>query len=313
MSKTILVTVADDRSGRKMGLYGKTQDFIKDLFESHTEFGITDFLMWKWEDIKNSIYYEHYKERLDIIDPEINGRLYKPLAIKEGLSKIEEGDFLVYNDTSHELWKGTENIDCNLYSVDILKKLCIGNGGILSALGEFDHDGIQCRGLGYPNPYNYDALGYHTHEVFTKPECMDIMDPDRKYLYCMQHASGFLVLQKNEKSIKFVDDWIYYNSDPNCCEVSANHPHRSDQSISGLLVNKLGNKLIRCLLGKDQHKVINPYNLLSFSQKNTVYHFIDSIQSKRNKIIWLNDSKNDSEEYKGKYFLDNWCVKYREI
>lgn len=310
-NKVILVTVADDRSGRKNGAYGKTQDKIELLFKSRSNFGITDYLMWKWQDIIESKYYEQYKSRLDIINPELNGRLYKPLAIKEALSHIDIDDFLIYNDTSQELWNGVENINWDLYDLNVLKNLCMFNGGILTAHAEFDHDGIQCRNIGWPNPYNYDVPGYHTHEIFTRPECLSIMDPDDKYKYCLQHASGFIVLQKNEKSIKFIDDWIYYNNIPECCEISLTHPHRTDQSISGILINKLENKLIRCLLGRDQRLVINPYNLLSFCQKNTEYKFVDSIQPMQNKKIYIDINKNLNSRYLGKSFSDNWCVDYR--
>ena len=314
MSKTILVTVADDRSGRKDGAYGKTQDYIENIFRSHSEFGITDYLMWKWEDIKNSIYYEKYKDRLDIIDPETNGRLYKPLAIKEALNRIEEGDFLIYNDTSPELWNGIDSISWDRYNSRILRELCISNGGILTSLGEFDHDGIQCRQIGWPNPYNYDAAGHHTHETFTNKACMSVMDLEGKYLYYLQHASGFIVLQKNDKSLKFIEDWIYYNNIPECCEskYSINEePHRTDQSISGILINKLENNLIRCLLGRDQYSIINPYNLLSFSQIGTNYNFISSKQEKQNKRIYLDPNKRESEKYKGTFVIDNWCVENR--
>jgi len=313
-NKTILVTVADDRSGRKNGVYGKTQDYIESLFKAHPEFGVTDFLMWKWEDIKNSSYYDEYKDRLDIIDPETNGRLYKPLAIKDALTKIEDNDFLIYNDTSPELWNGIEFITWSRYNSNVLKDLCIGNGGILTSLGEFDHDGIQCRQIGWPAPYNYDAIGHHTHETFTNKSCMSIMDPDEKYLYYLQHASGFIVLQKNEKSLKFIDDWIYYNAMPECCESKDainGEPHRTDQSISGILINKLENNLIRCLLGREQYTVINPYNLLSFSQIGTNYYFVNSRQLKQNKRIYQDPNKRESDKYKGTFVIDNWCVENR--
>ena len=307
MNKTILVTVADDRSGRKDGAYGKTQKYIESVFKSHPEFGITDYLMWNWDDIKNSKYYITYKNQLDVVNPEMNGRLYKSLVIKEGLSKIGDGDFLIYNDTSQELWKGLDLLNWDLYDLEVLKQSCIKNGGILTAHAEFDHDGFT--GI----PVKPGTPGFHTHEIFTRSECLDIMDPEGKYTYCLQHASGFVVLQKNEKSIKFVDDWIHYNTIKDCHEISISEPHRTDQSISGILINRLENKLIRCLLGSQQHIVINPYNLLSFCQKKTNYSFVDSIQQMQPKRIFIDMNKEKNERYIGKPFTDLWCTEYRKI
>jgi SAM-dependent methyltransferase len=283
----ILVTVADDRSGRKEGKYGETQDYIEDLFRAHPEFGIDKYLMWNWDDIKSSRYYNIYKDQLDLEDAELSGRLYKPLLIKEGLDMIEDGEFLIYNDTSIELWKGLDGLDWSKYSSDVLKELCLRNGGILTSHVEFNYDNeAGYVGIGYPdNRHYYDVPGHHTHETFTRSACMDIMDPDRKYLHCLQHASGFIVIQKNEKSIKFINDWINYNTIYDCHTAVVGEPHRTDQSISGMLINRLSNKLVYSLLGYDQFKVINPYNLLSFSQVETDYKFIDSIQPKQEKRI----------------------------
>lgn len=303
----ILVTVADDRSGRKGGRYGVTQNFIIDFFTRNKKLGIDRLLMWKWDDIKKSEFYSEYKHRLDITNPQINGRIYKPLAIKAALNKIEDGEFLVYNDTSPELWAGIDSIDTNRYDLDILKKLCLKNGGILTAHVGFDHDGTKHLYVQYPDP------GYHIHETFTKSKCLEIMDPDGKFTYCLQHASGFMVLRKDEKSKKFIDEWIYYSSIPDCIEATKDDvQHRTDQSVSGILINKMGNRLVRCLPGHLQHTVINPYNLFSFCQIETEYNFTDSIQPMRNKKIYLDENKINNPKYANIQFSDNWCTKNRD-
>lgn len=56
MNKTILVTVADDRFGRKEGLYGATQDRITRLFQEHPSLGIEPH-PYKWEDFARSAFY----------------------------------------------------------------------------------------------------------------------------------------------------------------------------------------------------------------------------------------------------------------
>ena len=97
--KTIFVTVSDDRSGRKNGLYGKTQDKVLTFLQNNS-FGITDFLFLKYDDILQTEFYNQNKLILDIVEPAFNGRCYKPYAILEGLNKINDNDFLIYNDVS---------------------------------------------------------------------------------------------------------------------------------------------------------------------------------------------------------------------
>ena len=107
--KIVLVTVSDDRSGRKDGKYSETQDRVLDLFRNNSTFGVTDFSFWKWEDIKNSEFYKKNNRMLDQIDPAMNGRCYKPFVILESLRSAEDGDFIIYNDVSPELWSKWEH------------------------------------------------------------------------------------------------------------------------------------------------------------------------------------------------------------
>jgi len=60
--KVILVTCSDDRSIRKNGIYGKTQDKIYDFFKNkNNSFGITDFLFVKYDDILKTDFYKENK------------------------------------------------------------------------------------------------------------------------------------------------------------------------------------------------------------------------------------------------------------
>jgi hypothetical protein len=120
------------------------------------------------------------------------------------------------------------------------------------------------------------------------------------YKYSLQHASGMIVLQKCQKSIDFVNEWLHYNLIDECCslgwiidtkpvfweeEVNAygKFGHRHDQSISGLLINKMHNKLV---------KSVSNYNFLSFCRKDYNYTFIDSVKPK-NDYQLVNTLVND--------------------
>ena len=268
-NKVYFVTVSDDRSGRKGGKYGETQDKIDSLLKNNKIFlGIEKHFSYKWEDIRNSSFYEENKNLLKWVTPYIHGRVYKPYVILESLKKINYNDYLIYNDCSPEHWEKTFNDfesfkSENVYDIEILKTLCKNNNNILSIYVENGDD--SWRG----------GEGPHTHERMTTPICLEVMKCD-KYKHYLQHASGLIVLRKNEKTMKFAQEWLHYNSINKCCsladvkELEKNknyteiyykndvylkrnggnlnywkegikknkrlHGHRHDQSISGLLL-----------------------------------------------------------------------------
>lgn len=280
MQRTIFVTVSDDRCGRKGGIYGKTQDKIfKFLSVDNPDFGITDYLFLKFEDIVKTEFYTNNRLTLDIGDPNINGRCYKPYAILEGLSKINNGDFLIYNDVSPELWKfiETESKIKGGYTLDIIKELCTHNGGILTA--------AVCSYMGNPQE------NYHRHEFYTLDRCMKRMNLE-EYKHSLQHAGGMIVLQKADKTVKFVEEWLHYNMIDECAslgtvpedpevevvadfwiaECTRKLGHRHDQSISGLLINKMNNRLVIA----PTTSVYPLYNFLSYCIFRGQYYLIDS-------------------------------------
>ncbi len=287
--KVILVTFSDDRAGRKMGLYSETQDKCYDFFKNKIpSFGITDFLFMKFNDIINTDFYNKNKTMLDIREADMNGRCYKPYAILEGLKKINTGDFLIYNDCSPELWSfiDTNNcIDSEKYNINVIKQLCVKNNGILTPfVGAF---------MGNPTE------NYHRHEFYTLDRCMKKMNLE-KYKYSLQHASSMIVLQKTEKSVNFVEEWLKFNLMDECAslgyinedtknninrnfwdeEYIHKSGHRHDQSISGLLINKMDNDLI---IAPNNFYHIN--NFLSYCLLNSNYEFINSNQPKTINII----------------------------
>jgi hypothetical protein len=297
MQRTIFVTVSDDRCGRKGGMYGKTQDKVFEFLSvDNPSFGITDYLFLKFEDILKTDFYTKNKLTLDIADPNINGRCYKPYAILEGLTKINDGDFLIYNDVSPELWKfiDTNKQISENYRLDIIKELCVHNGGILTAAVE------SIIGTSLEN--------YHRHEFYTLDRCIKRMGLE-EYTSSIQHASGMVVLQKSEKTLRFVEEWLRYNLIDECAslgtvpddpavkivadfwgaECDRKLGHRHDQSISGLLINKMNNKLVIA-----PASIYPMYNFLSYCIVGGPYHFIDSNQPKTNRILKLalNHEKN---------------------
>jgi hypothetical protein len=332
--KTVFVTVSDDRAGRKGGKYRETQERI-DFFLKSKNIGIDKFCKWGIEDIKKTKFYEEsiIKGRktendiihpvskkvilpkdsiipdikiLDLIDPAENGRVYKPLCIKEELDKLEEGDFLIYNDCSLEIWDyflSDPNASLSEYNLDVIRNLCESNNGILTAHVRWN----------YKDHVNNDIPGYHTHENFTTDRCMEEMGLSC-YKHSLQHASGMIVIKKNEKSIRFVDEWLYWNSNPYCGGIGAKWDplfwfnevvskgkigHRHDQSVSGLLINAMNNKIVQTLDWYERPKGSHPYNFLFFCNNKYEYKFFETNQPPTKevyKMIHINEDNWEIEK-----------------
>lgn len=275
-TKVTLVTVSDDRFGRKGGIYGQTQQKIEKIFNNNPQFGIDKIKSWTWDDIVQTSFYTDNKVLLDNVDAARNGRAYKPFVIKHALEFADHGDFVIYTDASPEMWPMSEDFKIGPeFNLDMIKYLCANNGGILSCFVKWD-----------TRPIPKGGLGIHTHENFTTNLCMERMELTQ-YAKSFMHASGMMVFQKTDQTMKFVSEWLYYNCIDECCALGkADVPNdysfwpdettligfRHDQSISGLLMNKYNMKLV------DIHydTGIHTYNFLNFCRSDLSYNFIDS-------------------------------------
>lgn len=262
--KTILCLVHDDRQGRKGGVYGETAKSI----QNGIGFVFSELEVHIWDINSLVLLYPH--QMLSHIDAGINGRCYKPMAILESLKQLNDGDFLIYNDCSPEIWD-SPSIDRGDFSLDIIHSLTTQNNDILTSFVKWD-----CQNI----PHN--GLGLHIHKYFTLNRCMDKMEL-RQYENSYQHASGMMCIRKTPETVKFVEEWLHWNLDPECASLGVDGcefwdeekeykvGHRHDQSISGLLLNARGAKLVDIL-----HNDMNPHNFLQFCRVDQEYNFIDS-------------------------------------
>jgi hypothetical protein len=273
----LLATVADDRWGRKGGKYEETQREITRFFsEINGSFGIDKFLMWNSKNIITHPDYEKNKNLLDEKNPDLNPRLYKAMLVKSGMEIIKEGDFLIYNDTSKEIWSEVigKKIHKSQYDINELKKLCVNNGGIIVTHARWNHNGNS------PISVGKGEFGYHTHENFTSDRCMDIMNRV-KYKYRLQPASGLIVLQKNNKTVRLVNEWEKYCKIDGCARSegyakNGKIGHRHDQSVLGLLFTDFDIPILDKLHADEQYIMMNPNNFLNYCQTNTTYRKIPS-------------------------------------
>jgi len=289
MSKLIVVTISDDRFGRKGGLYSETQQKIKHIIENNPQLGIDGVQSWQWNDVAATEWYQENRVMLDNLDAARNGRAYKPFVILEALKSVEEGDYVVYTDCSPEMWKMDWNtiFPAMYYNSDVIKRLTNANNNILSVFIKWDRVDIPSG-----------ALGIHTHRYFTLNRCMDRMGM-RQYEDYYMCASGMWCIKKTKETMAFVEEWLKWNCDEECASlgrvaiaddysfwVEEGHAeegkegnklgHRHDQSIASLLLNRRDAKFVDIL-----HNDMNPYNFLQFMKTDVGYKFISGTPEKR--------------------------------
>ncbi len=263
MSDIRLVTVSDDRSGRKGGMYGATQTKINNLIGNS----------------QMDIIQEHYTidDLIDCdpmmvnIDGGKNGRVYKPWAIQNELKKMNNGDYLIYNDCSPELWSG--EIDVNKYDLNVIRSLTERANGFLVGFVKWDKKPIG------PGEY-----GIHTHDNFTLESCIEIMHGEaQRYSYLC--ASGMICLRKIPLTVAIIDKWLNFNRIKECSclnysdiensywdlKPGKKFGNRHDQSVLSMVLNQLDWNY--CDIAYNE---MNPYNFLNFCLPNHDYQFINS-------------------------------------
>lgn len=284
MNRLTVVSIADDRMGRKEGLYTATQDKIFHILKNNPQLGIDDIVNVRWEQIEASEWYLENKTLLDNIDAGRNGRAYKPWVILEALKNSEGGDYVVYTDASPEMWKMPYDsfYPVIYYNTDVIKRLCNSNNNILSIFVKWDTEDIKTG-----------ELGKHTHRYFTLDRCIRKMGMEQ-YTDSFMGASGMWCIRKTPDTMEFVEEWLKWNCDEDCASLgkidveddysfwtAESHlefgkegykmGHRHDQSISGLLLNRRDAKLVDIL-----YNDMNPYNFLQYCRTDVGYKFINS-------------------------------------
>jgi hypothetical protein len=184
------------------------------LYRSAKKFGYNDFSFWNRGKIKNS---DFYKENQEILDQKRGAGywLWKPYIILEELKKIEYGDFIVYLDSAYYF----------LNNIEELINLSHKNNGFF--FDEIKDDDKTCK-------------------FWTKRDCFILMDCDEDLYYNYSTVqSGLLILEKNEKVISFIKEWLRYSQDKRILTDINNTlgkqnfnefiEHRHDQAILSLL------------------------------------------------------------------------------
>ena len=147
--------------------------------------------------------------------------MWKPIIIKQTFDLIEEGDIVLYVDSGNTV----------IHSLDYLIQEAVKNDIVL-----FDNrDG------------NYQKTT-NKNRQWTKRDCYVLMDCDEeKYYASPQVDAAYQIYKKNDRTIKFIDEYIGYCCNENIISdlkniTKDNLPefldHRHDQSILSLMAVK---------------------------------------------------------------------------
>ncbi|MEM6838549.1 MAG: FkbM family methyltransferase [Cyanobacteria bacterium P01_C01_bin.120] len=242
-----LLNYADDRFGHKGGRFIKNQ---KNLNESAKRQGIKNIISWSWPTFSATSFYDKNQEYLDKNRFE-NGAVWKPFIVQNLLDKIDNGDVIFY-------------YDCGRYEinrpVDTLVKLCEKNGGTL-----FHEWGEK-------------------NSKYTKRDAFVYMDCDSQKFYGAKALQNtWFLLQKNEFTQKFVNEWLQFNLDeriasyvkPNTCglpNILGFVENRGDQTIFSNLAIKYNLRTFAGAGGVKNRQVDNFVDSLALSAR--AKHFI---------------------------------------
>jgi hypothetical protein len=174
------------------------------LIEKYSKFGFT-CKAYSGSDLENTFVRDNKK----ILSSSIgNGYwLWKPYIILKELTEMSNGDILLYTDCADDVIS-----DPSKFIEDVLDS----NDGMLIVETEYKNS------------------------QYTKKDCFVIMNCNEETYHNSNHMeAGICAFMKNEKSIKFVTEWLEncknYESICNDTIINENHEsyiaHRNDQSI----------------------------------------------------------------------------------
>jgi hypothetical protein len=147
--------------------------------------------------------------------------LWKPYVIKKMLNKMQNGEILCYVDS---LYQWTENF-----------------GDVLVRVVDSKHNGMML----FHNKPNEPTF---MEKNYTKKEVLDYFNCSEEMKNSNQVWAGCVILQKNERTVKLVNDWLEHAEKPELIidpetrngQLPEFKEHRRDQSILSILAKREG-------------------------------------------------------------------------
>lgn len=139
--------------------------------------------------------------------------IWKSYVIRDTLSKINDNDVIVYHDAGRDCYPFKITCDLKWFANYVVK----------------NHKGL------------FVNFGPFCNRRFTKRECFKVMNCDTEYYHESRQANGsWGVYQKNDLTLKFVNEWFDYCMHPSLIvtdietdkdKLPGYEAHRHDQSI----------------------------------------------------------------------------------
>lgn len=195
------------------------------LNESCVKHGFTHYISFNPNNL-DSVFSEQYKHLLNNNIRGFGFWMWKALILKQTLKIAEPGDIVAYIDSGNNV----------INNVNYIFNECINNGIVLFE----NRDGNYQRQV-------------HLNRQWTKRDTYVLMGLDHpKYHDGVQVDASYQFYLKNERSIKFIDEYLSYCENENIISdlpniTEQNFPefkdHRHDQSILSLMAIKHNIKL----------------------------------------------------------------------
>ena len=148
------------------------------LIESAKQFGIEQFHLYSPEML--DVDADTLKYMYDHPDPGFGYYMWKPIIIMDVLSKIKEGDVVIYHDAGRPEYNYRFKEDINILVEDVITNF----------------EGI---GLG---------VGGWLNNAYTKDKCFKLMGCDTDIIRSSPQAvATWGIFQKNKKVLEFVQEW----------------------------------------------------------------------------------------------------------
>ena len=263
----------------------------KNMNEVSLKYGNIDGVFsWSKNDL---IQTDFYKENKSILDqPRGAGYwAWKSFIIFDSLSRIDEGDFIIYYDVGG---KQLGSFEINVDVDPIIEWTLQNSNGIL------------------PGFYRPDTLNKH----YTKKDCFFYMGCDKeKYWNHPQIGATWSIWQKNDLSMEIISEYMEYSQDSRVITDSLNQSggenntgfidHRHDQSILTNLAIKYG---LRChpitiSSGKDINFFIRLVELDNYCLSNFGFDSIELFTDGDGLELNIRKIENKYEELMTKFKL----------
>jgi hypothetical protein len=242
-----LITFADDRFGRKDGKYRQTQKKLNEMLSKHPD--ISSMCHYTDEDLVRTKWHEENAEFLSG-GPSLTqsaGNAQKAYFIKHELENLPNGRFLLYHDTSPEVWQEDDYAQISLQPH--LEK-CEENAGIL---------------VGW---WKSMVKWRHTHHRVTSPVCLRLMEAEQ-FASELQWCTSWILFKNSPYIRELVDEWFKYNCIPDCASYIRNkeadkkensdfYENRGDQSILTLIMLKRDHTAVLETQNKNVFSIIDP-------------------------------------------------------